>query len=59
MMQNMILVSTGEQAACALIAGRLNHMGLKSRSWMSWQIPSLQTVHTKVQEFDRIVSKNY
>jgi aspartate kinase len=33
------LVSTGEQASCALIAGRLNHQGFKSRSWMSWQIP--------------------
>ena len=33
------LVSTGEQASCALIAGRLNHIGLKSRSWVSWQIP--------------------
>ena len=33
------LVSTGEQASCALIAGRLNHNGFKSRSWMSWQIP--------------------
>jgi aspartate kinase len=34
-----VLVSTGEQAACALIAGRLNHYGFKARSWMSWQIP--------------------
>jgi len=33
------LLSTGEQASCALIAGRLNHIGLKSRSWQSWQIP--------------------
>jgi aspartate kinase len=33
------LLSTGEQAACALIAGRLNHEGFKSRSWLSWQIP--------------------
>tara|TARA_B100000902_G_scaffold384898_1_gene425583 strand:+ start:4457 stop:5668 length:1212 start_codon:yes stop_codon:yes gene_type:complete len=33
------LVSTGEQASCALIAGRLNHIGIKSRSWVSWQIP--------------------
>ena len=33
------LVSTGEQASCALIAGRLNHIGLRSRSWMSWQLP--------------------
>jgi aspartate kinase len=35
------LVSTGEQVSCALIAGRLKHMGLKSRSWMSWQLPIL------------------
>ena len=36
-----VLLSTGEQAACALIAGRLNHFGFKARSWMSWQIPIL------------------
>ena len=35
------LVSSGEQAACSLIAGRLIHMGHKSRSWMGWQIPIL------------------
>ena len=34
-----VLVSSGEQAACALIAGRLNHLGFKARSWISWQIP--------------------
>ena len=33
------LVSTGEQVACSLIAGRLIHKGFKSRSWLSWQIP--------------------
>ncbi len=33
------LLSTGEQVSCALIAGRLNHNGFKSRSWMSWQLP--------------------
>ena len=33
------LLSTGEQVACALIAGRLKHIGYKARSWMSWQIP--------------------
>jgi len=36
-----VLVSSGEQMACALIAGRLNHLGFKSRSWMSWQVPIL------------------
>ncbi len=34
-----VLVSSGEQVACSLIAGRLSHIGLKSRSWLSWQIP--------------------
>ena len=33
------LLSSGEQVACALIAGRLNHLGIKARSWQSWQIP--------------------
>jgi len=33
------LLSTGEQVSCALIAGRLNHIGINSRSWISWQIP--------------------
>ena len=34
-----VLVSSGEQVACSLIAGRLNHKGYKARSWLSWQIP--------------------
>ena len=34
-----VLVSSGEQVACSLISGRLNHKGLKSRSWLAWQIP--------------------
>ena len=34
-----VLVSSGEQVACSLIAGRLNHKGFKSRSWLGWQIP--------------------
>jgi aspartate kinase len=33
------LLASGEQIACSLIAGRLDHLGFKSRSWMSWQIP--------------------
>ena len=36
-----VLVSTGEQVACSLIAGRLIHKGYKSRSWLSWQLPIL------------------
>ncbi len=36
-----VLVSSGEQIACSLIAGRLIDKGLKSRSWLAWQIPIL------------------
>ena len=34
-----VILSTGEQISCALIAGKLNDIGYKSRSWLSWQIP--------------------
>ena len=34
-----VLVASGEQIACSLIAGRLVHDGVKARSWMAWQIP--------------------
>ena len=34
-----VLLSSGEQVACALIAGRLKHLGYNARSWMAWQIP--------------------
>ena len=34
-----VLLSSGEQVACALIAGRLKHLKYKARSWMSWQLP--------------------
>jgi aspartate kinase len=34
-----VLLATGEQTVCALIAGRLKHLGFKTRSWMSWQLP--------------------
>tara|TARA_A100000164_G_C21932025_1_gene786137 strand:- start:292 stop:1506 length:1215 start_codon:yes stop_codon:yes gene_type:complete len=34
-----VLVSSGEQVACSLIAGRLIHNGIKARSWLAWQIP--------------------
>ena len=49
-----VLVSSGEQAACALIAGRLNHIGYKSRSWMGWQIPILTEGDHKVSKINQI-----
>jgi len=34
-----VLLSSGEQIACALLSGALLKIELKSRSWLSWQIP--------------------
>ena len=34
-----VLISSGEQMSCALIAGRLNHLGYRAQSWMGWQVP--------------------
>ena len=33
------LLSTGEQVTSTLFAAALKKLGLKSRSWLSWQIP--------------------
>ena len=34
-----VLVSSGEQMSCALIAGALTNLGYKSKSFLGWQIP--------------------
>ena len=36
-----VILSTGEQISCALIAGKLSDFGYKSRSWLGWQLPIL------------------
>ncbi len=36
-----VLLSTGEQVTCALLAGALIELKLKAKSWMNWQIPIL------------------
>jgi aspartate kinase len=36
-----VLLSSGEQATCALLAGALIALNIKSKSWLSWQIPIL------------------
>ena len=51
------LVSTGEQVSCALIAGRLNHIGIKSRSWLSWQVPILTEGPYSSARISNIVTK--
>ena len=49
-----VLVSSGEQVACSLIAGRLIHKGFKSRSWLSWQIPIITTGMYKNSRINQI-----
>ena len=38
-----VLLSSGEQVTSALMAGALNELGVKCKSWMNWQIPILTT----------------
>ena len=52
-----VLVAAGEQMSCALIAGRLNHIGYKSQSWMSWQIPILTKGEHKSSRISNINKK--
>jgi len=36
-----VLLSSGEQISSSLLAGAIIELGIKSRSWMGWQIPIL------------------
>ena len=57
-----VLVSSGEQVACSLIAGRLIHKGFKSRSWLAWQIPIItDDLHknAKIREINKIKIVKY
>ena len=36
-----VLLSSGEQITCALLAGALINLKLKAKSWLNWQIPIL------------------
>ena len=51
------LVSSGEQIACALISGRLNHLGYKAQSWLGWQIPIITEGKYKFSRIKHINKK--
>ena len=36
-----VLLTSGEQATSALLAGALNELGVKAKSYMGWQVPIL------------------
>ncbi|MDC3030177.1 aspartate kinase [Candidatus Pelagibacter sp.] len=52
-----VLLSSGEQVACSLIAGRLISKGYISRSWLSWQIP-IMTVGPHKHSKINLINKN-
>ena len=53
-----VLVSSGEQVACALIAGRLIEKGYKSRSWMGWQIPIITNNKHKYSKINKVYTSS-
>jgi len=60
-----VLLSTGEQVSCALLSAALIDLGVKARSWLSWQIPILtndnhtssQIIKIKTDEILNFISK--
>jgi len=60
-----VLLSTGEQVSNSLLAGALIDLGIKSRSWMGWQVPILtdgnhtssQIVKIRTDEILNFISK--
>ncbi len=60
-----VLLSSGEQASCSLLSGALIDLGIKSRSWLGWQIPiitndnhtSSQIIKIKTEEILNFISK--
>ena len=53
-----VLVSSGEQISCALISGRLNSIGYKSRSWLGWQVPIITEGDYKKSRITKIFREN-
>ena len=60
-----VLLASGEQASCSLLSGALIDLGIKSRSWLGWQIPivtndnhtSSQIIKIKTDEILNFISK--
>ena len=51
-----VLLSSGEQASSALLAGALIDMGVKARSWMGWQIPIITDNNHSLSQIKGIVT---
>jgi len=59
-----VLLSSGEQISSALLCGAISELGIKSRSWMGWQIPiftdanynSSQIINIETKEIINFIS---
>ncbi len=51
------LVSAGEQISCSLLSGQLIENGIKSRSWLAWQIPIFTSGRHKYSRISYINKK--
>ena len=60
-----VLLSSGEQISCALVSGALNEIGVKTKSFMNWQIPILtegehsnsRIVNMNVEKINKFLSE--
>ena len=53
-----VLLTSGEQASSALLSGALNELGVRSKSWLNWQIPILtEGNHTNARIINMNVEK--
>tara|TARA_B100000029_G_scaffold347273_1_gene339624 strand:- start:1595 stop:2809 length:1215 start_codon:yes stop_codon:yes gene_type:complete len=60
-----VLLSSGEQVSCSLLSGAIIDLGIKSRSWLGWQVPILtnenytssQIMKIKTDEILNFISK--
>ena len=53
-----VLLTSGEQVTSALIAGALNQLGVKAKSWMNWQIPIITEGENTNARIIKIITEN-
>ncbi len=53
-----VLLTSGEQVTSALMAGALNQLGVKAKSWMNWQIPIITEGENTNARIIRIITEN-
>ena len=53
-----VLLSSGEQVTCALLAGALTRLKIEAKSWLNWQIPILtEGEHTNARIINMCTKK--